>query len=429
MAPLIYLAFTKSIKKVAIVSIIYGAFASIISFTWVYDINLEYRTKLYLLIILIFTIYFVLFLTIIAFFSKKLKSNYIFLLPPLIWLLLMLLYSLLPIQIYWMDLAIFQPLMAPLIWYIGSYGVTFLIILFNSVLAYYFVKRNKNLLFLLLFLTFMLAFSALYSNYSDFSHKEGKIKVALLQGNFPFSWEWRQQNSFDVIYSTYIDMTYEASKQQPDIIVWPEYSLADDITKNKKILAGIKSTAQYLNTTLIVGAISYVDEENFTDTAFVFKPDGTFETYDSVEPIFMETSVAKGKRNEPLSYNKNKFGITLCNEENMQSITKNYAVKDAQFIISMSNNQFFGRGRHIISQFTKLRAAENAKYLARATNDGITQIINPFGKVVYSLEPKKQNILIGDIYINSYKTFYTKYGNVLVYLLMILSVFLILKKR
>jgi len=296
-------------------------------------------------------------------------------------------------------------------------------------LAYYFVNRNKNLLFLLLFLIFIVVSSFLYSNYSDFPHKEGKIKVALLQGNFPYSWEWRQQNSFGVIYSTYINMTYEASKQKTDIIVWPEYSLTDDIAKNKNIFAEIKSTAQSLNATLIVGAVSYVGEENFTDTAFVFKPDGTFETYDSVEPVFMETSVVKGKKNEPISHGQNKFGITICNEEGVQSITRNYAVKDAQFIVSMSNNQFFGRGRYIISQFTRLRAAENAKYLVRAANDGITQIVNPLGKAVYSLEPKKQKILIGDIYVNSYKTFYTKYGNVLVYLLMILSIFLILKKR
>ena len=428
-APLIYLAFTKNIKRLAVLSLIYGIFASVMFFTWVYDANLEYKTKLYLLIILIFTIYFVLFLTTIAFFSKKLKSNYIFLLPPVLWLLLMLLYSLLPIQMYWMDFAIFQPLMAPLIWYVGSYGITFLIILFNSVLAYYFVKRNKNLLFLLLFLIFIIIFCFLYGNYSDSSYKENKIKVALLQGNFPYSWEWRQQNSFGVIYSTYINMTYEASKQKPDIIVWPEYSLTDDITKNKNIFAEIKSTAQSLNTTLIVGAISYVDEENYKDTAFVFKTDGSFETYDSVEPVFMETSVVRGKKNEPLSHGQNKFGITICNEESIQSITRNYAAKDAQFIVSMSNNQFFGRGRYMISLFTRLRAAENAKYLVRATNDGITQIVNPFGKVVYSLEPKKQKILIGDIYVNNYQTFYTKHGNILVYLLMVLSAILILKKR
>ena len=118
----------------------------------------------------------------------------------------------------------------------------------------------------------------------------------------------------------------------------------------------------------------------------------------------------------------------MCNEENIQSITKDRIQNGAQFIVSLSNNQFFGRGRYIISKFTRLRAAENAKYLVRATNDGITQIVNPFGKVIYSAEPKKQKILIGDIYMNNYKTFYTKNGNLLVYLLIILSTILMLKK-
>src|SRR3989344_4181119 len=85
LAPLIYLAFTKNIKKVVILSAIYGIFASIFSFTWVYDANLEYKIKLYSLIIFIFTAYFSSFLAAVSFFSKKLKSRYIFFLPPVIW--------------------------------------------------------------------------------------------------------------------------------------------------------------------------------------------------------------------------------------------------------------------------------------------------------------------------------------------------------
>lgn len=425
--PLIYIAFTKNIKKVISLSILYGILTSIFFFTWVYNTNLEYRNVLYLIIIFTFTIYFMLFLIIISLLSKKL--SYAFLLPPIIWVILMRLYSTLPIQIYWMDFAIFQPAMAPLVWYVGSQGITFLIILFNSIIAYYFVKKNNSLLFLLLFLILVILSCTLYSTYSDFPYNGDKIKVALLQGNFPYSWEWRQQNAFGIVFNTYINMTYEASKEKPAIIVWPEYSLAQDITRNKSIFNRLKKTSQTINATLIVGAPSYIDKDLYKDTAFVFKPDGSYETYDSVSPVFLEQDVVKGTINEPVSYNNKKFGIIICNEENMQLMTREYTIKNAQFLVSLSNNQFFGRGRHIISQFTKLRAAENAKYVVRATNDGITQIVNPFGKVVYSAEPKKQKILIGDMYVNEYKTFYTKHGNVLLYLIIILSIILLLKKR
>lgn len=427
LAPLIYLAFIKSVKKTLILSILYGVSTSAIFFTWVYDANLEYRNVLYLIIIFTFTIYFILFLTIISLLSKKL--SYAFLLPPTIWIILMMLYSLLPMQIYWMDFAIFQPNMAPLIWYIGSYGITFLIILFNSIIAYYFVKKNKMLPFLSSFLVLIILGCTLYSTYSDFQYNEDKIKVALLQGNFPYSWEWRQENAFGIVLDAYLNMTYKASKENPNIVLWPEYSLAEDIVNNKNIFNKLKATAKSLNTTLIIGYAAYVDNEKYKDTAFVVKPDGSYETYDAVSPVFLEQEVVKGTINKQVSYNGKKFGITICNEENIQSITRGYSAKDAKFIVSMSNNQFFGRGRHIISQFTRLRAAENAKYIIRATNDGVTQIVNPFGKVVYSAEPKKQKILIGDIYVNEYKTFYTKYGNILVYLILLLSIILMLKKR
>ena len=427
-APLIYLALTKSTRKAGILSAIYGLIVSIFFFTWVHDPNLETRNKLYIIIIIVFAAYFILFSTAIAYFSKKLKSANMFLLPPVIWLVLMLLYSLLPIHIYWMDFAIFQPMMAPLIWYVGSFGITFLIILFNSVVASYFIKKDKNLAYLIFLLFFLIVACFLYSNYTDFQYKENKIKVALLQGNFPYSWEWRQEHAFDTLLETYLNMTSQALKEKPDLIIWPEYSIPKDVTKNESILKLLKKTSIDSKSTLILGSLSYINGEKYKDQALVFYPDGTFEAYDSVDPYFMETWIVKGSSVNPFHLNKNKFGITICNEENTQSIIRKYAVNDIQFIVSISNNQFFGRGRYIISQFTRLRAAENAKYLVRAANDGITQIVDPFGKVIGSLEPKKQNILIGNIYVNSYKTFYTKYGNVLVYLLMILSVILVLKR-
>ena len=43
--------------------------------------------------------------------------------------------------------------------------------------------------------------------------------------------------------------------------------MAEDITKNKSIFSKIRSTAQSLNVTLIIGAVYYVDEENVLSTS------------------------------------------------------------------------------------------------------------------------------------------------------------------
>jgi apolipoprotein N-acyltransferase len=49
--------------------------------------------------------------------------------------------------------------------------------------------------------------------------------------------------------------------------------------------------------------------------------------------------------------------------------------------------------------FSRLKALEEKKYVIRATNTGITQIVNPYGKVTSSIESYKSGILIGNIYI------------------------------
>ncbi|MEK6984488.1 MAG: nitrilase-related carbon-nitrogen hydrolase [Nanoarchaeota archaeon] len=429
-SPLIYLAFIKNCRRILELSIIYGLITSLFFFNWVYNVKIKFYLELYMLAILIFTLYFTIFLILISFFSKKIKDYYVILLPPLIWLFLLLVYQIMPIKIYWMDLSIFQPAAVPIIWYVGSYGVTFLIILSNSILSYYFIKKNRILLFFEVFLLMIILASLFYSNYSGFPYNGKKVKVALLQGNFPYEWKWRQNNAFGLILNTYLNMSYEASKNKPDMIIWPEYSLNEDILDNKTVSALLKRTAQQLNTTLIVGSLSYTsDKVRYKDTAFVFKPDGYIDMYNSTEPFFLDKEVVKGNALKIIEHQSNLYGIMMCNEESMQSIARDYSNKGSQFIISLSNNQDLGRGHSIISQFTRLRAAENAKYVVRATNDGITQIINPLGKVVNSIEPEKEKILIGEIYVNSYKTFYTKHGNILVYLTIIISTALILKKR
>jgi len=89
---------------------------------------------------------------------------------------------------------------------------------------------------------------------------------------------------------------------------------------------------------------------------------------------------------------KGKFGISLCYEGTQAKISRDYAKENVGFLISLANNARLADTPGVIypSLFVRLRAAENGKYLVRVTNDGITQIINPFGKEVKSLEIGKK---------------------------------------
>jgi apolipoprotein N-acyltransferase len=55
-----------------------------------------------------------------------------------------------------------------------------------------------------------------------------------------------------------------------------------------------------------------------------------------------------------------------------------------------------GIDRHSLA--SRVKAAENNKYLIRVTNTGITQLINNKGQIIKSIKPLKDNILIADIF-------------------------------
>jgi apolipoprotein N-acyltransferase len=80
----------------------------------------------------------------------------------------------------------------------------------------------------------------------------------------------------------------------------------------------------------------------------------------------------------------------------------------------MSNDGYFGqtaaREQHLA--LVRMRAAENARWILRATNDGITAAVDPAGRVTQRLEPNKElaSRLMFD-FATGAQTMYTRYGD------------------
>jgi len=426
LVPLIYIAYRRKLKQVILFGLLYSIISSFFVFDWIIDKNLENSGKMYFSIAVIFTVFVTSFLALTSIFSKKINRKFLFLLPPVIWALMLLAYSWLPLKILWQDYSLFQPDTAPLIWIFGSFGITFAIFTFNSLLAQYFYLKEKRILYISFALFLLVAASILYSNFHVFS-AETKLKIALIQGNFPYSWEERNKDAFGRILDSYVNLTKEASFSKPDMVIWPEYAISDDIFTDEYTFSLLRNLAQNLNTTLIIGTLRYVDNDHYYDTSAIFSNNGQVSTYDSISPIIFEPNALRSTNENIIKFKEGNFGISMCNEELIAPLARKSSAKSG-FLISLSNNQYFNRGRLIISQFSKLRAAENGKYIARATNDGITQIVNPAGKVVATLDIGKQNILIGEIYINNEQTFYNRFGNLPLFFVLLLSI-LLLQKR
>jgi len=386
-----------SLGRIFVLSCLFGCLIPVVGFFWF----IKYSLVFLLLSVVLIGASFVIQAIFIYYLPLK-KTLYRAIVLPVLWLVLMFFYSFHELGASWMNVAFYQPMSAPLIWVLGSIGVTFLIFLFNTLVACYFVERDFRLLYVAIFIGVVFVLCFFYSSFDIVG--ENSLKVALVQGAYDVSWEDRFDNSA-MILNRYDTLSRTAALESPDLIVWPEYSIPADVLRNETQLNQLSRIAKDSGAYLVVGALYFLDSnhtlyyDNRTDIALVFSPDGEMVwKYESTTPVPFDSEVSPGTGSPNFEGEDFSFTLALCFEEYLGNSAIDGSNSD--FFLTISNNQRFDStsGIELVSLFSRLRASENGKYLVRSTNTGKTMIVSPRGKVVESLPLSKEGILVSEIY-------------------------------
>ena len=85
----------------------------------------------------------------------------------------------------------------------------------------------------------------------------------------------------------------------------------------------------------------------------------------------------------------------------------------AEVLVNISNDGYFGRSaaREQHLKIVRMRAAENRRWILRATNDGITATIDPAGRVTQRLEPYREASVHARFAWSRETSFYTWHGD------------------
>jgi apolipoprotein N-acyltransferase len=367
----------------------------------------------------------------------QLRSSTLVLIPPVVWFCIQKAASYTAIGSGWIDLAMFQPTMAPLIWIVGSKGITFIIVLFNSIIAAWIQEKSRSVLMSGLILLLIIGSCIAFSNFKTPNGET--LKVALLQGNFFESWDWRREQADTVILDTYLTMTEEAKDEHPDIVAWPEYAIADDVLLKKPLFEKIAKEAKNTGSSIILGTLGELggvvngEKRVHNIAALISSNPGRFphDSYVSVRPVPWDKAIIPGPHPRTMVTEKATVGILLCFEEMFPEIAARFSQQGAELLFSLANNSRFQqtRGLYLLTLQTRLRAAENRQYLARATNTGITQIVNPYGKIIAQAKPFSREILNSEVKLSSWVTPYARYGDrTLTVIILLMWVYLWAKK-
>lgn len=267
---------------------------------------------------------------------------------------------------------------------------------------------------------------------------EKTANVALIQGNMPVITEYndsRMQANI-AVYQRLTDKVLNSGKPV-DIVIWPESAIPYFHNEINLLKAETLET-QHQHQMDFISGVPYVDmrqrrfynaimlqnqHANVTETQYYFKqhllPFGEYLPFRSLFDFFNDyvsipmADFSRGALIQPKFLAAGlSFAPSICFEAVFgDEIRQNAATADV--LLNISNDAWFGQSKaqaqHL--NIARMRAIENQKYLVRATNDGITAVVAPSGKVQSFLPSFEEGILYATVAANSYQTIYSRYGD------------------
>ncbi len=106
-------------------------------------------------------------------------------------------------------------------------------------------------------------------------------------------------------------------------------------------------------------------------------------------------------------------GVFICYESAFPEFVRQFARAGASYFANISNDGYFGeskaREQHL--SLVRMRAVENRRWIIRATNSGITAVIDPLGRVAQTLPEYQHTSAIVRYGVNREITPYSRFGD------------------
>jgi apolipoprotein N-acyltransferase len=124
-------------------------------------------------------------------------------------------------------------------------------------------------------------------------------------------------------------------------------------------------------------------------------------------------------------------GILICWEGIYASTARALSRAGADLLVNLSNDDWFGGHAATEQHFraTLLRAVETRRFLLRATNSGVTAIVDPRGIVVASAPPGAPAVVTDHVVAVSVTTPYVRGGDVFAWACLVVALGALLVPR
>src|SRR5579863_8954918 len=132
----------------------------------------------------------------------------------------------------------------------------------------------------------------------------------------------------------------------------------------------------------------------------------------------------RGDQRKVFHLNGHRYGVFICYEAVFADEVRQFAGLGAEVLVNLSDDGWYGDTsapwQHL--NMARMRAIENRRWLLRDTNNGVTAVIDPYGRVRQSIPRHQVDALPAQYGFSDDITFYTVHGDVFAWLCAILSI-------
>ena len=281
----------------------------------------------------------------------------------------------------------------------------------------------------------------------EWTTRDASLHIALAQGSVPQALKWQPEHldlSLDT-YDSLMDAAWDA-----DLIILPEAAIPLTSQAAAEYLATIEARAMATDSSVIVGIPRVVRDDDaerwvLENTAQGFGlAEGVyakrhlvpFGEYVPLESLLrgligffdlpMSHSKPGAETQVPLSITLDdelvEVALAICYEIAYPNLVSS-AASAPGLLVTISNDAWFGKSigpwQHL--EIARMRALEQGRYLARATNNGVTAVIAPDGHIMSLLETDVRDMLRADVGVMRGETPYKRFGHTWLIVLMCLS--------
>jgi apolipoprotein N-acyltransferase len=228
----------------------------------------------------------------------------------------------------------------------------------------------------------------------------------------------------------------------PDLIAWPESPAPFDET-DPRFQKALVSIARQQQAPLVVGNIG-IDPPladgswNYYNSALVVGADGARAgRYDKIHLVpFGEyipfqnllgfahkltgrvSSFTRGEDHKVFRLGGHRYGVFICYEAVFADEVREFSQLGAEVLVNISDDGWYGDTsapwQHL--NMLRMRAIENRRWILRDTNNGVTAVIDPYGRVRQSIPRHAVDALPAQYGFRSDVTFYTAHGDLFAWL-------------